>query len=561
MRFLTCLLLLNAVLTTQSQPTMNNAKNIPWFHATSIYQIYPRSFFDSNGDGIGDLKGIIQKLDYIKSLGYETIWCSPFYKGPQADFGYDIADYENVDSDYGTIADAIQLIDETHKRGMRIVFDMVMNHTSDEHPWFKASASSRNNPKSDWYLWRDKPTNWKSAIGGPGWHYSKTRNQYYYASFLPFQPDLNYRNPEVKKAMFEVVRFWLEKGVDGYRLDLFNVIFKDSAFRNNPFKFKALPSESDPSGFFQETKYNHNLPENMDFAKELRSVCDQYGDRMLLGEVFGPRSTIREYSGKEKNDGLGLVFDFEMLPFKFSAEYFHELISNLEHDFPDPFMPVYVFSNHDRRRSLSRLKGDVRKAKVLHLMQLTVRGVPCMYQGEEIGITDAKFPYGTALDPVARKYAGVPRFIFDLTGETLNRDEVRTPMQWDSSANAGFSTSPKTWLPVHTDFKQVNVEKESSDELSLLNHIKQLLKLRKELPAIHNGSLELLDATKLPKGVLGYKRKLNNEEVIVLMNFTDKKRDFTIENTGTAIYTINKTDQLDNNHVLLSPYGGLIIKK
>ncbi len=385
----------------------------PGFTATSIYQVYPRSFFDSNGDGIGDIQGIIQKLDYIKSLGFETIWCSPFYKGPQTDFGYDIADYTTVDPQYGTVQDAEQLIAEVHKRGMKIVMDMVMNHTSIENPWFKESASSKSNPKADWYIWRDKPNNWKSMTGGSGWHYNKERDQYFWASFLPFQPDLNYRNPEVKEKMFEVVRFWLNKGVDGYRLDIFNVIYKDAQFRDNPFRMKAAPSGDDPSGFFQEPKYTMNQPESMDFAKELRSVCNTFGDKMLLGEVFGNRKVIRRFSGDDQNNGLGLVFDFEMLPFRFTADYFHTLIANLEKDFPDPFMPVYVFSNHDRRRSMKRLGGDVRKAKVLQLMQLTVRGVPCMYQGEEIGMTDAHILYKNGLDPLAQKYKSIPRFIFE----------------------------------------------------------------------------------------------------------------------------------------------------
>jgi Glycosidases len=273
--------------------------SIPWYHKTTIYQIYPRSFYDSNDDGIGDLKGIIQKLEYIHKLGFETLWISPFFSSPQADFGYDISNYTDIAPEYGTLDDALQLIDEVHERGMKIVFDMVMNHTSIEHPWFKESRSSRTNPKADWYLWRDKPNNWKSMLGGSGWHFANERDQYFWSSFLPFQPDLNYRNSEVKQTMLDIVRFWLSKGVDGFRLDIFNVIYKDAEFRDNPFAFQLAPTETNPSGFFQEAKYTLNQPESFEFAKELRNVCDEFGDRLLLGEISGDRETTRKIPGRK----------------------------------------------------------------------------------------------------------------------------------------------------------------------------------------------------------------------------------------------------------------------
>jgi alpha-glucosidase len=382
---------------------------IPWYHTTTIYQIYPRSFHDSNGDGLGDIQGIIQKLDYIHDLGFESIWISPLFASPQADFGYDISDYTDIAPEYGTLADALQLIEETHKRSMKIIFDMVMNHTSSGHAWFKESRSSRDNPKADWYLWRNKPNNWQSLTGGSGWHYAKERGQYYWASFLPIQPDLNYRNPEVKKTMFDIVRFWLAKGVDGFRLDIFNVIFKDADFRDNPFTFKLIPSEDDPSGFFQEVRYTVNQPESFAFAKEFRNVCNEFGERLSLGEVSGNRKIIRKFLGDEtSNDGLTLVFDFGMLNFKFTADYFRNLIRMMEENYPDPFMPVYVFSNHDRTRSIKQLDNDARKARLLHLLQLTVRGVPCMYYGEEIGMTNLPQPFKTALDPIPHKFTFLP---------------------------------------------------------------------------------------------------------------------------------------------------------
>ncbi len=533
---------------------------MPWYHHTTVYQIYPRSFYDSNGDGIGDIQGIIQKLDYVKSLGYETIWCSPFFKSPQQDFGYDVADYRDIAPEYGTLADAQQLISEVHKRGMRIVFDMVMNHTSVQHPWFIKDKNREN--AADYYIWSDKPNNWKSMTGGSGWQYSPERKQYYWASFLPFQPDLNYRNPEVKKAMLDNVRFWLQKGVDGFRLDIFNVIYKDAQLRDNPFSWKAVPSETNPDGFFQKFKYTINQPESFAFAKELRSVCDEYGEKMLLGEVSGTHETIRKFSGDEKNDGLGLVFDFEMLPFKFKANYFRNLVASIEKDFADPFMPVYVFSNHDRRRSLKRLNGDIAKAKILHLFQLTVRGVPCMYYGEEIGMTDGHIAFKDGLDPIAQKMKKYPRFIFDLAGESLNRDELRTPMQWDSSKNAGFSSVDKTWLPVNTNYPAVNVEKERSNSESLLQTIEQVLKIRNSMDALKSGRLAFIEKNKLPKNVLAYTRKAGNEEILVVMNFSKAKKQMALpDNFSQVLFSVTPNDKLSGGKLYLNPLGAVILKR
>jgi oligo-1,6-glucosidase/alpha-glucosidase len=435
-----------------------------------------------------------------------------------------------------------------------------MNHTSAEHPWFKNDEKRSNT--GDYYIWADKPNNWKSLTGGSGWHYSETRKQYYWSSFLPFQPDLNYHNPEVKKAMLENVRFWLRKGVDGFRLDIFNVIYKDAELRNNPASARAIPSETNPNGFFQQFKYTINQPGSMLFAKELRAVCDEFGEKMLVGEVTGDRQTIKKFLGEDKNDGLGLVFNFEMLPFKFKANYFHELISNSEKDFKDPFMPVYVFSNHDRRRSMKRLKDDVQKAKVLHLMQLTVRGVPFMYYGEEIGMSDARIPFKEGLDPIAQKMRKVPRFLFDLAGETPNRDELRTPMQWDSTRNAGFTSVDKTWLPVHNNYLHVNVEKEKSDVGSLLSFITGILKLRNTMTAIKSGSLEFIERKNLPKNVLAYKRKAGGEEILVLLNFSKKEKTVSLpENFSQLLISASPNEKVTGKEIHLSSFGAAILSK
>ena len=527
-----------------------------WIHKTAIYQIYPRSYFDSGADGIGDIKGIIQKLDHIHGLGFETIWVSPFFSSPQNDLGYDISNYTEIAPEYGTLPDVLRLIGEVHRLGMRIVFDLVMNHTSIEHEWFKESRSSRTNPRADWYLWRDKPNNWKNMTGGSGWHYDRTRAQYYWSSFLPFQPDLNYRNPAVKETMLDVVRFWLGKGVDGFRLDIFNVIYKDAGFRDNPFSLRLVPSEEDPSGFFQQPKYTMDQPESFTFADELKNVCNEFGEKLLLGEVQGGTPVINKYLAGNK-EGLDLVFNFEMLNFKFTADFFRGLIEQLEVDFPAPCMPVYVFSNHDRRRSIHRLGEDPRKAKLLHLLQLTARGVPCVYYGEEIGMTDSKFAFGTALDPIPHKFKWVPRWVLDAIGLTINRDEVRTPMQWDATGNAGFSSAQKTWLPVHENHKALNVEAQNRDPNSLLTMIRRLMKIRNSEPSLHEGSLEMM--TGLPGNLLGYKRKSAGKVISVIMNFGSQNAGFEVDG-GNCIFTLSESDTLVNNRGFLSGFGGLILE-
>jgi oligo-1,6-glucosidase/alpha-glucosidase len=528
-----------------------------WYHHTTIYQIYPRSFYDSNDDGIGDIPGIIQKLDYIKSLGFETIWCSPFFASPQKDFGYDISDYRSIAPEYGSMDDVRRLIDEVHQRNMKIVFDMVMNHTSIEHEWFKRDEACQN--ESDYYLWRDKPNNWKSMTGGSGWHYSETRKQYYWASFLPFQPDLNYRNPKVKADMLENVRFWLAMGVDGFRLDIFNVIFKDEYFRNNPRSGRLLPSENNPAGFFQQPKYTINRPESFDFAKELRQVCNEFGEKMLLGEVSGDRKTIRKFLGNETNDGLGLVFNFEMLRFRFSARYFRNLLTNCERDFARPFSPVYVFSNHDRRRSIKRLKNNVAKAKLLHVFQLTVRGVPCVYYGEEIGMSDVKMPYPKALDPIPHKYRYIPRFLIDWSGETLNRDEVRTPMQWNDSVHAGFSKAETTWLPVAKNYRQINVQRALADSTSLLQVFKVVLKIRQQHKPLQLGDTEIIPKDELSKNILGFTRSYQDEKILILLNFSARKTKVTTGKKYECLYRLH-ANSVGEDAVYIGPYGAVILK-
>lgn len=522
----------------------NNTDTLPWYHSTSIYQIYPRSYQDSNGDGIGDIQGIISRLDYIQQLGFKTIWCSPFYASPQKDFGYDIADYMAISPEYGTLQDAEQLIEETHKRGMKIVFDMVMNHTSDQHQWFTESASSKTNPKADWYLWTDKPNNWKSVTGGKAWHYVASRNQYYYAAFLPFQPDLNYRNPEVKKAMFDIVRFWLKRGVDGFRLDMFDALYEDAQLRSNTPSHKRTICDED----------------NARFAKELRAVCEEFGGRMLLGEIFGSHQHQREFLGKENNDGITLSFNFEMLRMRFSPTYFSKLITTLNNDFPKPFSPVFTFSNHDRRRNLRRLKGDIEKYKLVQFIQFTTRAVPCFYYGEEIGMQGVKRSYKYALDPLGQKYKHVPRFLFDMINESINRDEMRTPMQWDTTINAGFTNGQSTWLPIQKDFRFVNATTAQQDPSSLYYATQKLLLLRSTLLPLKEGELTMINNNNLPNGVIGYKRSYRGESVFIYINFSKRKKVIKHVEGNTIIHSIKKTDTIQNGNITLSRRSATIVK-
>ncbi|MFW9909791.1 MAG: alpha-glucosidase [Candidatus Thorarchaeota archaeon] len=553
---------------------------LPWWKTTTVYQVYPRSFKDSTGDGIGDIPGIISKLDYLQDLGIGTIWFSPFFSSPQADHGYDISDYRSIAPEYGTMRDCENLIQETHNRGMYVVFDLVLNHTSNQHPWFLQSRSSRDNPKRNWYIWRDgqkpegkkPPNNWNSIVGGSGWHYDELTDQWCWAQFLPFQPDLNYRNPEVKREMFDTLRFWLDKGVDGFRLDIINTVFEDESLQNNPFSLTFFPSEEHDKSFFQNKLYTVNHPDNFAFVKELRSVMDEYSDpeRFLVGEIATSLETLKRYCGEKiddlKTNGLHLTFLFQSLNARFDANTFRNVISRYEQYFIEPYSPTWVFSNHDQMRRISKLGNDVNKAKINVMLQLTARGVPFIYYGEEVGMLNHRISLRNAQDPVALKYSWLPQFIVDLLTRSgsisLNRDDCRTPMQWTSSPNAGFCSDKLIpWLPVSLGYETINVDSEESNPDSLLNCYKALLKLRKETPALHSGSLNLLPPSRFGN-FLSYQRMYNEQVVQIWLNFS-KKPSYVgeIGNNPILLFsTINDTDPLNESKLHLAPYQGVILK-
>jgi len=541
-------------------------KNNSWWKTTTIYQIYPRSFMDSNGDGIGDLRGIISKLDYIQKMGFETIWISPFFSSPQADWGYDVSDYYDIAPEYGKIADVEELIAEVHQRGMRVLFDLVLNHTSDQHPWFIESRSSVDSPKRNWYIWRvgrgnRPPNNWKAIPGGSGWHYDESTNQWYYASFLPFQPDLNFRNPELKKEMFNVVRFWMDKGVDGFRLDIFHAIYKDEQFRDNPFSWRFFPKE-DKAGYFQLWLYNLHQPESFQLAKELRNFVEPYSPRgLLLGEIAGDDEMIKAYLG-ENNEGLNLVFLWNLLNAKGKASFLCEIIRHYEATYPEPYTPVIVFGNHDQKRLLSKIGGDIRIAKLLALFQLTLRGVPVVYYGEEIGMQDVELSAKDAKDPIGRQYAWLPRLIANSLGLYLNRDGCRKPMQWDGTKNAGFCPDEiEPWLPVHGNHVTENVTREGDEPNSLLNVYRTLLNYRKQSEALSAGSLQLLEESLKGKNLLAYFRESNNEKVLVVINFGNEASEYA--NTSACreiVLCIGMHEAIDAKHIVLPPKSGVILQ-
>jgi len=480
-----------------------------WWKNGVIYQIYPRSFKDSNNDGIGDLQGIIQQIDYLADLGIDAIWLSPIYPSPDVDFGYDVSNYVDVDPHYGTLEEFDTLVDAAHQRNIRIILDLVLNHTSDQHPWFIESRKSRDNPYHDWYMWHDPsptggaPNNWLSWFGGDGWEYDKNLGQYYFHMFYKQQPDLNWRNPEVRKAMLDVYRFWLDRGVDGFRMDVFNMYFKDEDLRDNPTGVKGLRKFD-----HQIHKNDMSQPEMRLLLQEIRQLLDSYGATYMVGETFySSPDQAAQYIGPTQ---LHAGFDFSLLSSKFSALNFRNAINRWVDALEDKW-PNFVLNNHDTSRSATRFhaRKDDAQLKVSATMLLTIMGTPFMYYGEEIGMRDIFLWRHQVLDPVSKRYWPL----------LPPRDGCRSPMQWDDSTFAGFSEQ-KPWLPVHPNNEHRNAEAQSSSPGSLLNFYKKLMGLRKSHSALNAGSMEMIDQDN--RKILSYLRRSDEESVLVCLNMTDK---------------------------------------
>ncbi|MBD8879992.1 alpha-glucosidase [Rhodanobacter sp. 7MK24] len=491
--------------------------NSPWWRGAVIYQIYPRSFLDTNGDGVGDLQGIIERLDYVASLGVDAIWVAPFFKSPMADFGYDIADPCDVDPLFGTLGDFDRLLGEAHARGIKVMIDQVLSHTSDEHAWFKESKQGRDNPRADWYVWADAnedgtpPNNWLSIFGGSAWQWEPRRGQYYLHNFLASQPDLNFHNPDVRAAVLDNLRFWLDRGVDGFRLDSINFCFHDAQLRDNPAKPKAMRTgrgfSADNPYAFQYHFHNNTQPENLAFLQDLRALMDRYPNIATLGEISSEDSlaTMAEYTSGSR---LHMGYSFELLTNDFSAAYIRDTVRALEAKMTEGW-PCWAISNHDVERVLSRWgkgRASAAMANQLTAMVCALRGSVCVYQGEELGLTEAELPYEALRDPYGITFW--PEF--------KGRDGCRTPMPWDDGEHAGFSRATP-WLPVPTEHGALNVAYQQDDPASALNGYRRFMRWRREQPALRHGSIRFLET---PEPVLAFVRELGDERLLAVFNLS-----------------------------------------
>jgi len=472
-----------------------------WWRGCVIYQVYPRSYQDSSGDGIGDIRGIIARLDHIASLGVDAIWLSPFFKSPMADFGYDVSDYCDVDPMFGTLSDFDELVELAHAKGLKIIIDQVISHSSDQHPWFKQSRSSRDNPKADWYVWADPkpdgtaPNNWLSVFGGPAWEWDGTRRQYYMHNFLASQPDLNFHNADLQNAILETVRFWLDRGVDGFRLDTVNFYVHDKELRDNPplrlsaedGNFMGVDApDTNPYGF-QDHLYDKSQPENIAFLQRLRALINEYEGRTTVGEVGDGRRSLKTVAAYTNGgDKLHMAYTFDMLGAEFSAEHFRRSIANFQSVVKDGWV-CWAFSNHDVERHVSRWKqqgDDVEHlARFAITMLASFRGSICLYQGEELGLEEAEIAFEDLVDPYGIRFWPAYK----------GRDGCRTPMVWErDGSNAGFSAAAHGWLPVPESHRSHAVDQQDHRSGSLLNHYRQTLAFRKSHANLIDGPMTFL---------------------------------------------------------------------
>lgn len=527
-----------------------------WWKSAVVYEIYPRSFKDSNGDGIGDLNGITSKLDYIAGIGVDAIWITPFFPSPQVDFGYDVSDYEAVDPQFGTLEDFDRLVAEAHKRNVKVLCDFVLNHTSDRHKYFVESRSSRTNPKADWYVWRDPkpgggpPNNWLSIFGGSAWTFDETRGQYYYHFFYKEQPDINWRNPEAAKAMFDSVRFWLRRGVDGYRVDAIDHVFEDPKFRDNPNTGRMRP-DGTPE---QQYLYTMRVAENHEAFRQLRKVVDEFPGRMITGETGSPPSELAPFYGAKAPE-YHLPFNFALMNERtLDAAAFRATVDELERRLaPRPIN--YVLSNHDRPRSWDTFGDGVHNdeiGKLLILLLLTLRGSPYFYYGEEIGMkTTPPERVEDVQDPVGKVF----------WPNDKGRDGERTPMQWAPGPNAGFSTASKTWLPVPPTAARRNVETMESDPKSILGFFKQATRLRRSSPALLEGSYKAIGKD---PNVFVYRREHQGQTMIVALNMSGGPRtvDLGAKQKLRCVLSSGASGgvEIGNGRVPLAPFEAVVLE-
>lgn len=481
-----------------------------WWQKGIIYEIYVRSYQDSDGDGIGDLQGLIKRLDYLQWLGVTAIWLTPVYPSPMEDFGYDISDYNNIEPLFGSLDDFDELIKQVHARGMKLIMDLVPNHTSDKHPWFVESRSSRDNPKRDWYLWVDPdpdgspPNNWLSVFGGSAWQWDEKTRQYYYHAFLKEQPDLNWRNPEVRQAMYDVMRFWLARGVDGFRVDVLWHLIKDQHLRDNPHN----PNYEDYMLSYDEflPVYSTDQPEVHEIVQQMRMVLDEYDSRIMIGEIYLPIHKLVTYYGPS-NNGAHLPFNFLLIAAKWDSETIASIIDEYESALPAKAWPNWVLGNHDQVRITSRVGWQ--QARVAAMLLMTLRGTPTIYYGDEIGMRDVPIPEGEISDPQG----------LHMPEKNLSRDPSRTPMQWNREPNAGF-TKGTPWLRVDRRYLRENVESEQRSRHSMLLLYHRLIELRQTEPSLMTGEYRPIQAD---RQMIAYMRQSEgHSRFLVLLNLSHR---------------------------------------
>jgi alpha-glucosidase len=539
---------------------ISDRQELSWWQRGVIYQIYPRSFRDTTGNGIGDLPGIIEKLDYLndgspQSLGIDAIWISPFYPSPMADFGYDVSDYCAVNPLFGDMRDFDRLIAAAHRREIKVIIDYVPNHTSDQHPWFLESHSSRANARRDWYIWQDAkadntpPNNWGSAFGGPAWTWDEKTGQYYFHHFLKEQPELNWRNQEVREAMYAVLKFWLERGVDGFRMDVIGFLIKDKHLRDNP-PDPDVSGSLHPDNIYarQVHRYNEDQAEVHEIIRDMRRILDQYDDRCGIGEVGYSLDRWIQYYG-ENGNGLHMPFNFRLIHTPWQASALQKSVEEMEAVLPPSAWPNYVLGNHDNPRLASRISRD--GARLAALLLLTLRGTPTLYYGDELGMENGDIPVDSIVDPQGIRL-----------GAENSRDLGRTPILWNGNAYSGFSTS-KPWLPVSADFERINVAAQDQDPDSILNLYRQLIWYRRGSPCLQQGSFHSEQPTFGDCFV--YRRAHEKQVCIIALNFSTKQRKVPLSQYGAGKLVIStrldRQEKISLANLSLRPHEGVIVEQ